>query len=412
MTGQDSLDFNMADIGFGTMPRGDVNVDFFRSGFNPQTGDQIKGGFVHTKNVKNFVMADATHLPFRDDAFDVAFSSHTIEHVHNPMLMLREMCRIARRKAILRFPHRRGSGAVMPYHINYLDENWFQKTSEILGYESSQFITGYDYPITSRINKFVPKQFQKNLPWRAFQHFERRHLKERFRIPFEMEAWVKKKRNLTDSAKVKFVVIYNRPEIFQKYFASSPYVSSDSVTAYYNVDNEPLPKLFNKMVQEHLKENLWFAFCHQDFLLQEDLSSRLRGKNVEAVYGPIGVRLADSRFLGMIITQSNDAQIGIPLKEDTPVQTLDEMCLIAHSTVFRHGLFFDERFPFHFYGADFCMRAYTMGFDILATQLKCQHKSKTPTGDLSSREYAASLKLFREKWKHLLPIKTSTTLVA
>lgn len=411
MTKQDSLDFNMADIGFGTIPRGDVNVDFFRSGFNPQTGDQTKGGFVSPMKVKNFVLADATHLPFKDDAFNVAFSSHTIEHVQNPLLMLREMCRISKRKAILRFPHRRGSGAVMPYHVNYLDESWFQRASAILGFEGVQFTTSYDYPISSRIRKLAPNWFQKTLPWRALQHFERKRLREKIRIPFEMEAWVKKNRDLTDSAKVKFVVVYNRPEIFKKCFASSPYVSSDNVIAYHNVNDEPLPKLFNKMVQENSRENLWFAFCHQDFVLREDLTSRLKGKSIEAIYGPIGIPLAESRLLGMI-TQANGVPIGIPLERDTPVQTLDEMCLIAHSTVFRQGLSFDERFRFHFYGADLCMRAYTMGFDVIATQLKCQHKSRTLTGDLTSPEYAASLNMFRKKWKHLLPIKTSTTLIA
>jgi len=42
MTEDAHSEFNMLDVGFGTLPRGDVNVDFFRSGFNPQTGDQIK----------------------------------------------------------------------------------------------------------------------------------------------------------------------------------------------------------------------------------------------------------------------------------------------------------------------------------------------------------------------------------
>jgi hypothetical protein len=38
----------------------------------------------------------------------------------------------------------------------------------------------------------------------------------------------------------------------------------------------------------------------------------------------------------------------------------------VRSEVFRQGLSFDERFRFHFYGADFCMQAYTLGLDVLA----------------------------------------------
>jgi len=136
----------------------------------------------------------------------------------------------------------------------------------------------------------------------------------------------------------------------------------------------------------------------------------LKAKEVEAIYGPIGIRLAGNNFPGMI-SQTVDTPTGRQLEEDTPVQTLDEMCLIAHSSVFRQGLLFDERFRFHFYGADFCMQAYTLGFDVLAMPLKCQHRSRTIHGDVNSPEYLLSLDDFREKWKQYLPIKTTTALI-
>jgi hypothetical protein len=41
-------------------------------------------------------------------------------------------------------------------------------------------------------------------------------------------------------------------------------------------------------------------------------------------------------------------------------------CLIGHASVFRQGLRFDERIPFHFYDADFCVQAYTIDFVVLA----------------------------------------------
>ena len=136
----------------------------------------------------------------------------------------------------------------------------------------------------------------------------------------------------------------------------------------------------------------------------------MKEKDTEAVYGPIGGRLAEEHFLGKII-QTNNEPIGTPLIKDTVVQTLDAQCLIAHSSVFRQGVWFDERFCFHFYDADLCMQAYTKGFDVLATQINCQHKSRTLKGDLNSPEYLASLPDFKEKWKSFLPIKTSTTIV-
>jgi len=57
------------------------------------------------------------------------------------------------------------------------------------------------------------------------------------------------------------------------------------------------------------------------------------------------------------------------------------------------------------------MLAYTKGFDVLATQINCQHKSRTLRGDVNSPEYLASLDDFIEKWKSFLPIKTSIKIV-
>jgi len=403
--------FNLLDVGCGTSPRGDVNVDSFRRGLNPQIGDQVKGDFVYPHKIENFVVADAMHLPFKDASFNAVFSSNTIEHVQNPLLMLQEVCRVARRKVILRYPHVKGSGAVMPYHLNYFDERWFKSAFDSLGFQSTQFVITYDYPVTNKIRRICPVKMQESFLWRSLRHFERNRLNAKFQIPFEMEAWAKKEQNNAEAAEPQFVVVYNSPQVFQSCFGSSAFVSTANVTTYYNLNNLPLPRLYNYFVQDHLREDVWFVFCHQDFVLNEDLFVRLRNKEIQAVYGPIGSRVSSNTLLGSII-QKDETRIGLQLDEDSPVQTLDEMCLIAHAEVFRQGLMFDERFRFHFYGADLCLQAYTLGFDVLAMQLKCQHKSKTIHGDVSSTEYLLSLNCFREKWKKYLPIKTTTALIA
>ena len=112
-----------------------------------------------------------------------------------------------------------------------------------------------------------------------------------------------------------------------------------------------------------------------------------------------------------MIMQKDETRIGSELKEDSPVQTLDEMCLLVHSEVFKQGLTFDEKFRLHFYGADLCMQAYITGFDVLAMQMRCQHKSRTLKGDIASQEYFSSLHIFRRKWKRYLPIRTTTRLI-
>lgn len=411
LTNGASIDFGILDVGCGSKPKGDVNIDFFRGGLNPQTGDQIQGEFMSPKKTRNFIVADAMHLPFKDESFNVVFSSHTIEHVRSPFLMLREMCRVAKRKVIVRFPHRKGSGAVMPYHLNYLDENWFKQECSLLGFKSTQFTFTYEGLITSSLKKICSSTFESTLLWRALRRFERSRFGKKLQIPFEMEVWVRKKPAFVDSSvKVRFVVVYNRPEIFRRCFSSSPYVPPETVIAYYNADKEPLPKFFNKVIQKYLQENIWFVFCHQDFILEEDLESRLKGKDVETVYGPIGTRAGEVTRVGMIV-QTDGTLLGRRLKEVAPVQTLDEMCLIVHSQVFRQGLSFDESFGFHFYGADLCMKAYALGFDVVAMQLKCQHKSRTLEGDFTSPDYISTLSMFSEKWKQFLPIRTTTKFV-
>jgi ubiquinone/menaquinone biosynthesis C-methylase UbiE len=78
------------DVGCGHVPRGDVNVDLFVEA----TGHRVdKTRPLDIRNIPNFVKADACHLPFRDNVFDEVISYHTIEHVLNPVLMIKEMIR-------------------------------------------------------------------------------------------------------------------------------------------------------------------------------------------------------------------------------------------------------------------------------------------------------------------------------
>jgi len=47
----------------------------------------------------------------------------------------------------------------------------------------------------------------------------------------------------------------------------------------------------------------------------------------------------------------------------------------------------------------------------MATQVKCQHNSRTLKGNVKSVEYAKSLALFKEKWRKALPVRTTTRIV-
>ena len=77
--GENCLTLTKLDVGCGYSPQGDVNVDI-----------TIKTG------VKNFIQADAQHLPFKTKVFSETCSSHVVEHVKNPLLMIYELKRVTK----------------------------------------------------------------------------------------------------------------------------------------------------------------------------------------------------------------------------------------------------------------------------------------------------------------------------
>lgn len=390
------------DVGCGSKPSGDVNVDVFRQGWNPQEGDQHRGEFLSPKLISNFVVATVDCLPFSDNVFDVVSSSHVIEHVEHPFRMLKEMVRVSKRKVVVRCPHRLGSGARMPFHINFFDLNSFKSVANSLGVHGDVFVSFFDCPLTARLDRVLPRCFRVTLFWRALKHLERNKFRSLLRVPYEIEARYSK---VESGSSLVFVVVYNNAETLRRCFYSSSHITEGNVVAFSNERNVPLPTFFNSVVENFKDQNVWLVFCHQDFILNEPLV--LNGLNQLAVYGVIGFRYGYEKPFGQI-TQTDGSLVGNKLKEILPVETVDELCLIVHSDVFKSGLRFDDRFRFHFYGADLCMQARNLGFEVYAMQLACKHKSKTLNGDVISPEYFRSVDLFEEKWKRSLPIRTST----
>jgi ubiquinone/menaquinone biosynthesis C-methylase UbiE len=127
------------EIGCGNYPAGDVNCDLY-----PQASEHRDGTVINTKRINNFVRCDAQHLPFKDNCFTTVASSHTIEHVENPFLMLKEMYRVSKRFVRVRCPHRIGErmgsgGRWLPkkcrekIHINPMNKEWLYAAAAKLG---------------------------------------------------------------------------------------------------------------------------------------------------------------------------------------------------------------------------------------------------------------------------------------
>ena len=95
------------DVGCGKHKRGDVGVDLSRNSLAD-------------------VIADAQHLPFRDESFDIAISHHMIEHLQKPVQCVEEMLRISKGRVKIVCPHRFGHYAkIASDHINFFNKRWF-----------------------------------------------------------------------------------------------------------------------------------------------------------------------------------------------------------------------------------------------------------------------------------------------
>lgn len=84
-------------MGCGGSPIGDVNVDLLVPGSHLKW-DQNPHGF------RNFVRAAAEFLPFRDNSFDLVFSSHLLEHLEDPKAAVKEFLRVSRNQVQVILP--------------------------------------------------------------------------------------------------------------------------------------------------------------------------------------------------------------------------------------------------------------------------------------------------------------------
>ena len=120
------------DIACGDLPQGSVNIDFLPHSDNKQRHE----GDIHLELTPNFIIADAQHLPFRDNTFELVYSSHAIEHVDDPFLMLKEMCRVSKHRVEVICPHRyghRAKGYDKGVHKSLFTARWFEMAFQKLG---------------------------------------------------------------------------------------------------------------------------------------------------------------------------------------------------------------------------------------------------------------------------------------
>jgi ubiquinone/menaquinone biosynthesis C-methylase UbiE len=92
------------DVGCGSKPKGDVNVDLY-TGISPHI---YYRHLIDPKHIPNFVRADAEYLPFKSDSFDLVYASELLEHTFRPYEVLAEFRRVSSRMVFITVPCLKG----------------------------------------------------------------------------------------------------------------------------------------------------------------------------------------------------------------------------------------------------------------------------------------------------------------
>ena len=129
----------MLDVGCGHNARGDVNVDLFPRATDHRSKDQSKCVDLDLDLVKinNFIVAEASHLPFKDRSFDKVICYHMIEHT-DAQKTFSELVRVSKKYIEIKCPTKWGDlfgdglfkrRKKLLRHTLYIDKDWLRTES-------------------------------------------------------------------------------------------------------------------------------------------------------------------------------------------------------------------------------------------------------------------------------------------
>lgn len=211
------------------------------------------------------------------------------------------------------------------------------------------------------------------------------------------------------SLPITFVVAVNNRKVLESNFLASPcfldptpyqLLLQENFTSAAAAYNDAIDKSVNDLI----------VFCHQDMFFPDswisEVASALKHLQLQdpkwGVLGCSGITREGS--LHGHIYSSGVGIVGNP-SEPVPVQTLDEIVLILRKS---SGLRFDIELPhFHFYGADICLRAGSLGLKSYAISAFCIHN--THQSLILPKEFYECCEHTRRVWKDSLPIQTTCT---
>ena len=212
---------------------------------------------------------------------------------------------------------------------------------------------------------------------------------------------------------IGFVCAINNPKIFfENLGSSSAWLLNDHIGQgkYLNIS-----KAYNDAIKILRKEILVFA--HQDIYLPWNWLAQLERaleklQNVD--WGVLGVAGASFfhntiQHAGHIRDRDVEWNMTNPIDLPKQVQTIDELLLIIKND---GSLVFDEEIPScDFYGADICLQSKRQGKKNYVIDAYLHHNSLRRRDVPLPEKFHASREYMMKKWKDLLPVATTCTIL-
>ncbi len=188
--------------------------------------------------------------------------------------------------------------------------------------------------------------------------------------------------------------------------------------ALFGQDIVGLARMFNIAIRESATDPAILVFMHDDIEMRDffwpyhvvdglqhfdmiGLAGNTRRTARQSSWGAIGedlTRVDREHHSGTVAHQS---AFGLRINHFGPSHVeckfLDGLFLAVHSeTLLRHGIFFDERFEFHFYDMDLCRQFETHGLRMGTWGISVVHNDN---GSYASLEWKEGYEKYIEKWK-------------
>jgi len=202
-----------------------------------------------------------------------------------------------------------------------------------------------------------------------------------------------------------FITASHKPEILEANLLKSKIFKKYKLIVQKNYSN--VPKAYNEAEGGDIT-----VYVHHDVFLPDDFEDNLLSSIAEiekkdknwGVLGVAGVELKERRVIYGNI-DDRGVQWGDPKELPHEVDTLDELILIV-----KNKFVFDEKLGNHFYGADICLQAKELGMKSYAINAYLHHNSGLLRGERPD-DFWEARDYMKEKYKHILPIATTCTII-